>query len=410
VEIELKKKLILFYFLFLPWVGFGQYFFTPPLLEPVVEQGPEIVSVAAVMVDAETGAMIYCKNPDVEIPPASLTKLMTMHLVMKAINEGRASYEDIVPITDDSWAKNFERRATVMFLEPRHIVTIRELMVGLAVSSGNDAAVALALKFAPSVPEFANMMTAEARNLGLKLTRFVEPSGLSEENMTTANEFTWFCFQYLRQHPDSIKDFHSVPYFNYPTSQNMPAGLRNNPPTVTQYNRNALLRLYPGADGLKTGYIDESGYNIALTAQRENNRFLVTLLGAPAQPGGDRIRNEDGARLLNWAFENFKTVRPVVGQIENRRLYKGKDDDIELVIAGETVFTAPVGRAEDMWAEAHINEPLIAPLPAGFRVGDLVFFDEYGELNRIPLLTARSYEKGGFFKRFWHSILLLFKK
>jgi D-alanyl-D-alanine carboxypeptidase (penicillin-binding protein 5/6) len=209
--------------------------------------------------------------------------------------------------------------------------------------------------------------------------------------------------------------------FAYPTAANVAEAFKNNPKTIVQTNRNALLRTFPGVDGLKTGYIDEAGYNIALTAQRNGTRFLAVILGAPAQLGGDKIRDRDGEHLLSWAFKNFKTVRPQVNPLEPVRLWKGKDKLVALRIeetAGLTnplVFTAPFNRATDGDTAAsslritmEINEPLIAPLPTLHPVGWLVISDDEGELHRVRLLTAREYQKGNIFKRIWHSIRLFF--
>ena len=371
---------------------------------------PEIGSQAAVVLDAETGTVIFAKNASEEIPPASLAKLMTMHLVLNEVNEGRATLDDVVPLTKESWAVNQPPRSSLMFLAPGQTVTLRELMLGLAVPSGNDAAVAAALYVAPSVDDFARMMTREARRMGLSKTIFVEPSGISEDNMTTAAEFAAFCQEYLRLHPYTLSEFHSVREFAYPKSSNVPESLRNNPRTIVQLNRNNLLGVFPGADGLKTGYIDEAGYNIALTAQQKNTRFIAVILGAPAGPGGARIRDRDGIKLLSWAFENFKTIRPEIPPLEPVRLWKGRDKQVTLRIADSTVFTAPIDRAASLRYAIRINEPLIAPLPDSYPVGRLILADDQGELRRVQLVTDREYPQGNIFKRIWHSIRLLFQK
>jgi D-alanyl-D-alanine carboxypeptidase (penicillin-binding protein 5/6) len=395
------------------------------VLAPYLTDAPEIVSQAAVLLDAETGAVLYSKNPHDEISPASLTKLMTIHLVLKEVNAGRVSLDEIVPITTESWALRQPPRSSLMFLAPGQTVTLREIMLGLAVSSGNDAAVAAALRLAPSVSDFALMMSMEARRMGFIKTHFVEPSGISEDNMTTAAEFAAFCREYIRLYPWALAEFHSVREFAYPTTHNVAEAFKNNPNTIVQSNRNALLRTFPGVDGLKTGYIDEAGYNIALTAQRDGTRFLAVILGAPARPGGDHIRDRDGERLLTWAFANFKTVRPQISPPEPARLWKGKDKWVELRVeetAGlnnPLVFTAPLNRAVTNGAaindgaaslrfDAEINNPLIAPLPAAATVGWLVISDDEGELHRVRLLTARAYQQGNIFKRIWHSIRLFF--
>jgi D-alanyl-D-alanine carboxypeptidase (penicillin-binding protein 5/6) len=382
---------------------------TPALLRPYTARAPEIISRAAVLIDAETGTVLYAKNPHEEISPASLTKLMTMHLAMNEIAAGRASPDEIVPFGRESWAQSQPPRSSLMFLAPGQTVTLRELMLGLAVPSGNDAAVAVALRFAPTVQDFAAMMTAEARRMGLSRTRFVEPSGISEENMTTAAEFASFCREYLALHPEAPVKFHSVSEFAFPRGTNVGEAFKGNPNTIVQPNRNSLLKTFPGVDGLKTGYIDEAGYNIALSAERNGTRFIAVLLGAPARPGGDRARDADGERLLSWAFANFRTIRPGIGPIEPVRLWKGKADYARLRPAGSADFTAPSDRARSLRFSAEIADPLIAPLPAEYPVGHLVISDGRGEIHRVTLVTAEACEGGSFFKWLWHSIRLLFR-
>jgi len=400
---------VIYYLLFVICLS-AQIFQPQSALVPIIETAPEIISQAAVLIDAHTGTMLYSKNPDEEIPPASLTKLMTMHLVMKEIEEGGASYDEIIPITVESWARNQPYRSSLMFLEPGQIVTLREILLGLAVVSGNDAAIAAALRLAPTVNEFAGKMTTEARRMGLKVTRFVESSGISENNMTTAAEFASFCRQYLIMHPQSLVDFHSVPEFAYPMAANVREKNRSNPKTIVQENRNALLKFFPGVDGFKTGFIEESGYNIALTAQRNNTRFILVLLGAPNSRDGAFIRDKDGISLLTWAFDNFKTVRLKDIKIENAKLWKGRANTVELTIANPADFTSPINRANNLQYATEIEKKLTAPLPAGSPVGYFVISDEQGELNRVELVTAVDAKKGNIFKRLWHSFLLLFVK
>jgi D-alanyl-D-alanine carboxypeptidase (penicillin-binding protein 5/6) len=310
----------------------------------------------------------------------------------------------------ESWAIRQPPRSSLMFLGPGQTVSLREILLGLAVSSGNDAAIAAALSAAPTVGKFVRMMNDEARRLGLVRTRFVEPSGISEHNMTTAAEFAAFCRFYLAAHPESLGEFHSVPEFAYPKPSNVAAAFRERPGTIIQGNRNALLGAFPGVDGLKTGYIDEAGYNIALTAEREGTRFIAVILGAPARPGGDRIRDDDGRQLLAWAFDRFKTIRPAIGAVEPAQLWKGRLNHAELTLGGPAAFTAPADRGTELWGATALRDPLIAPLEAGTPVGELIISDGTGELRRIPLLTAASYEEGNIFKRLWDSLRLFFRK
>jgi D-alanyl-D-alanine carboxypeptidase (penicillin-binding protein 5/6) len=254
------------------------------------------------------------------------------------------------------------------------------------------------------------MMNLEAANLGLTKTRFTEPSGISEHNTTTAREFASFCRFYLEAHPDALRDYHSAAEFAYPRPENAARGSRAKSGAIVQYNRNTLLGKFEGLDGLKTGYIDESGYNIALTAGRGGTRFIAVILGAPAAPGGDQIRDADGWELLDWAFANYKTVRPVTGDLEPARIWKGKSDWVTVIPEGPLEFTSLTSRAETLRWETEINGPLTAPLPAGSPAGSLVFYDGFGELRRVPLVTAEKAGEGNFFKRALDSARLFFRK
>ncbi|MDR1654892.1 MAG: D-alanyl-D-alanine carboxypeptidase [Treponema sp.] len=384
--------------------------FPPGLLLPFLETAPAIRTEAAVLMDAETGTVLYAKNPDREIPPASLTKLMTMHI---AFSEAAARSIDLdapVEIGREAWAINQPPRSSLMFLAPGQRVSLRELLLGLAIPSGNDAAVAVALRFAPDVSSFVSRMNSEAKRMGMRISRFTEPAGISENNSTTAAEFALFCRQYLYLHPEALAEYHSVEEFAYPKPENVGDAFKEKPGVIVQHNRNGLLGKLRGVDGLKTGYIDEAGYNIALTASRDATRFILVLLGAPARPGGDRIRDEDGAALLNWAFENFKTIRPAVPEIAPIRLWKGRENHAELSIGEAPPFTIPSGRGAGLSCRLETAEPLIAPLSRGEKAGELVFLDEYGELRRIPLLSVGDYERGNIFKRLFDSIRLFFRR
>jgi D-alanyl-D-alanine carboxypeptidase (penicillin-binding protein 5/6) len=367
---------------------------------------PEIGSNAAVVMDAATGTIVYSKNPDEEIPPASLTKLMTMHLTFREIEAGRASLDEIFTPSREGWAVNQPPLSSLMGIAAGHSLSLRDLLLGMVIFSGNDAATATALRFAPSLSAFTEIMTGEAVSLGLGKTRFVDASGYSEDNMTTAREFAEFCRIYIEAHPYSLMDYHSVREFAYPRPENLPEQYRANPGTRLQRNRITLLGRVEGLDGLKTGFIFESGYNIALTAERDGTRFIVVILGGPSE----RIRDEDGEKLINWVFANYKTIRPGIGTIMPFRVWKGKVNHVDVIPGEPYDFTAIIERGENLDVAIEQEELLIAPIPAGSRVGSIVLYDTLGELRRIPLLTAADAERGGFFKRLFDSIRLFFRR
>ncbi|GHT79006.1 serine-type D-Ala-D-Ala carboxypeptidase [Spirochaetia bacterium] len=380
-----------------------------PAQETGTAEPPELGSQAAVLMDAATGAVLFAKNPNQEISPASLTKLMTIHIALQEVAAGNADLDEEVTLPEESWAVNQPPRSSLMFLAAGQRVTLRELLLGLAIPSGNDAAVAVALRFAPSTKDFARRMTGEGRRMGLTKTSFVEPSGISELNMTTTMEFTRFCREYILLHPETLAELHSVREFAYPKALNVAEQFRNKPGTIVQANHNNLLDIVPGVDGLKTGYIDEAGYNIALTAERGETRFVAVILGAPAGYGGARIRDADGRKLLTWGFAQFKTLRPVVVEPEPQRVWKGKTNSVALALGEPLIFTTHTGRGEDLRWEYEYASPLIAPLPEKSIAGALVFYDNQGELRRIPLVTTESVEPGNFFRRLWDGIRLLFR-
>ena len=405
----MKKHLSFFSFVF---GALSVIFFVfPAAAQSQSPQGdiPALVSRAAVVMDAATGTIVYYKNPDDEIPPASLTKLMTMHLVFREIAAGRASLDEIISPTRESWAVNQPPGSSLMYLSNGQSVSLKDLLLGMAVFSGNDAATAVSLRFAPSVNAFVELMNREAASLNLIKTRFVDPAGYWEDNMTTAREFAEFCRIYLEAHPESLKEYHSVREFAYPRAENVPERFRENPGTRAHRNHNTLLGKVEGADGLKTGYIPEAGYNVALTAERNMTRFIAVILGAPSEWGGDRFRDEDGKKLLEWAFARYKTIRPPVSAPEPVRIWKGRENYAELVWGAPLVFTSLAERGENLSWNIELVDPLIAPLPAGSAAGTLVLTDSLGELRRIPLLTAREAERGGWFKRLFDSIRLFFK-
>jgi D-alanyl-D-alanine carboxypeptidase (penicillin-binding protein 5/6) len=331
---------------------------------------------------------------------------MTIHIALNEVAEGRASLDEVVALPPQSWAVNQPPRSSLMYLASGQIVTLRELLLGLAIPSGNDAAVAVALHFAPTVEAFAERMNQEARWFGLLSTRFVEPSGISEFNTTTALEFAFFCKEYLNLHPETLQDYHSVREFIYPKEENWPPAYRGRLRPASRSNSNTLLWTFEGVDGLKTGYIDESGYNIAITAEREGTRLILVILGASAI----RARDEDGRALLTWGFEHFKTLRPVPESLAPVRVWKAKRDTAEISVEKSLLeFTTFTDRGRNLRWETELADPIIAPLPAYSEVGTLILYDDQGKLEQFPLTITSELERGGFLKRLFDAVRLFFR-
>lgn len=371
---------------------------------------PRVLSRSALIMDVNTGVVLYEKNADLEIPPASLTKLMTIHLALKDVAAGRVSLDDLVDLPRQTWAVNQSPGSSLMFLGPGQRVTLRELILGMAVASGNDAAVATALHLAPTVKDFVLRMNAEAQSMGLVKTHFADPAGISALNSTTAREYALFCQQYLKLHPEALAQYHSVREFSYPKPENLPESYRNRPGTITQRNRNLLLDTIEGVDGLKTGFINESGYNIALTAQRNGTRFLAVLLGGPGSGSaqGGRFRAQDGENLLTWGFENFKTLKPELPSLGPVRVYKGDKAELNVVSAESLAKTVRLDRGTNLRYKIEYPATLIAPIPKGTRVGELIISDDKGELERLTLQANETVQRGNIFVQIIDSLKLLY--
>ncbi len=378
-----------------------------PADAPSPEPAAMALARSAVLVDARTGAVLYEKAPDTVIPPASLTKLMTLHLIYEALARGAFTRDSLVPVSPRADTRNIPAGSSLMFLEVGQRVTVLELMKGLVVSSGNDAAVAAAELVAGSVPAFVDLMNREARRLELEHTRFADPAGLSAENATTAREYARFCRHYILEHPESVDEIHALRVFAYPLEHNLPASGSHVPFAVEQRNRNLLVGCYPGADGLKTGYIDESGYNLAVTAERDGMRLLAVVLGVAGRShweGGEN-RARVGAVLLDYGFEHFVNVRPVVPTVGPVRVWRGVAETVGPAADSFPLLTLRRDRARDLVVRATVTPVAVAPVAAGLRLGTATVELDGRVLAETELRAASAVTRAPFFRRWYRTTL-----
>jgi D-alanyl-D-alanine carboxypeptidase (penicillin-binding protein 5/6) len=359
---------------------------------------PSLNAKAAMVIDAATGSILLAKNPDLAIPPASLTKLLTLHIVYEEIAAGRLSKDELVTIDKRDCSPYIPYGSSLMYLRPGMKVSILDLMRGAAVVSGNDAAFALARRISGSNEAFARRMNAEVSAMGFTHMFFVESSGLSELNFVTAREFALFCRRYLELHPESISELHSLHYIEFPrpehqTTDFKPAG------RIIQYNRNDLVLGYEGCDGLKTGYIIESGYNLAATAMRGGTRFILVTLGGNGEGspwGGAQQRSRDGAVLLDWCFGNFVTMEPGVPPIPPPRTWFGVRSRIELVPASRLAVTLTKAQAPGLALRLEVPASIDAPVSKGQRIGEALYSSGGVVLRRVDLVAAEDLPRGNF--------------
>lgn len=396
-----------------------EYKILKPLPYSVGEPQLNVLAESAIMVDVSNGNIIYEKNADEVIPPASMTKLFAMYVVDEEVSAGRLTYDQIIPLPPECWACNMPPHSSLMFLGEGQIVTLEELLLGLSICSGNDAAYALAYTICGSMEEFVERMNQVAYDYGLTHTHFVESSGYSELNTTTAREMATFSCIYLQKHPDSLQRYHAVQKFTYPKEKNLAPGdrlvaqdfsqgfPRHITMSITQQNTNPLLGVLDGVDGLKTGYIDESGYNLALTANREGTRFLSVTMKGPGNSNseGQAGRVHDGTELMEWAFKNFADSK-IADYIHPyfMRTFGAGEKGINLVpaftpdyltvphVSGESVLDC----IWDIKTDVSITDDKWGELAAGTVCGYIRFYLDDYLLQEIPLLADRTVNKANF--------------
>lgn len=376
---------------------------------PVPAGPPALNARSAILVEALTGAVLFESRADERIPPASLTKLMTLHLALQEMEEGRLNPSEVLEPGPDAWARNMPPRSSLMFLGPNQKLTVSQLLKGLVVDSGNDAAVEVADRIAGSVPAFVDMMNREAAHLGYRAMHFEDPAGISASNTITAREYADFARHFVIAHPDALKDLFSVREFTYPLAENLTGGNREK--AVTQSNRNVLLGKYEGADGLKTGYIDESGYNIAVTAERGGMRLISVILGVPdsGPVSGAALRAVESAALLDYGFTTFTTARAAYDEPAPARVWKGRARSVGLRASPETIVAVRKDQVSSLRTEVLQTLDVEAPVRAGQVLGAVVVSLGGRELARFPLRAEADVDRGGILRRALDAIVLFLR-
>ncbi len=371
---------------------------------------PSLSARSVILLEARTGVILFENNADDPIPPASLTKLMTLHIALQRIDEGLLDPSQIVVPGSDAWARNMPPRSSVMFLGPNQKLTIDDLLKGLVIDSANDAAVELADVIAGSVPAFVDMMNDEALQMGYRVMHFVDSSGISSANVITAREYADFCRRFVTLHPQALKSLFSLRQLTYPREENLLGNNRQKP--VTQKNTDILLGTYAGADGLKTGYIDESGYNFAATARRGEMRLISVVLGIhDLDPvDGLRLRAIESEKLLDYGFASFRLVLPTYSAPSLVRVWKGSARVLAIAPLNKPYVVVPRDRAESVSATIEQEHEVIAPVAQGQVLGHLIVKLGGVELVRFPLQAMTGVGKGRMLQRTLDSVILLFHR
>ncbi|ATG75952.1 serine hydrolase [Zobellella denitrificans] len=358
---------------------------------PMIPEPPAIAAKSYVLMDYASGQVLVSQNAHEQLPPASLTKMMTSYILGQALQEGKVKREDMVTVSEAAWAQNFPG-SSVMFLEVGKQVSIDDLNRGIIIQSGNDATIAVAEHLAGSVNSFADLMNSWAARLGMKDSHFVTPHGLhSDEMLTTAYDMALLGQALIRDVPEEYAIYAEKSFsFN----------------GITQHNRNSLLWDQSlNVDGIKTGHVSQVGYNLVSSATKDDMRLIAVVMGA----ANERVRAAESKKLLTYGFRFYQTLTPYQAgtKLLDQRIWMGDKNSVALGVDKAVAVTIPRGQAQNLQADFTLDQALKAPLAKGEQVGTLHLKLAGEDVVTLPLVALEEVEQGGLFSRLVDYIKLL---
>ncbi len=347
---------------------------------PIGEPGFDPDCKSCVLMEASTGRILYAKNEDEALPPASVTKIMTLLLVMEAIDSGKLGWEDMVTASAHACSMG----GSQIYLKENERMSVRDLVKSVVIASANDAAVALAEHLMGSEAAFVSAMNRRATELGMEHTNFENTNGLDDtaQNHKTSAEDIALMSRALIAH-EQILEFSST----------WMDSVRDGAFGLTNTNR--LVRFYNGCNGLKTGSTAKAGFCVSATAQRDGMTLICVIMGAATRD----IRNQTAASLLDWGFSAFELYRDPAATTEPIDLRGGKED----TVVGNTIAWScvlPKGDAARIERRVEVSDSLYAPIEAGDAIGQIVYVLDGRELARTDILAAKTVARIGFFEIF----------
>jgi D-alanyl-D-alanine carboxypeptidase (penicillin-binding protein 5/6) len=379
--------------------------FTTALALPAAAAAPPFDTAAPVafMVDLSSGAVLYAKDPDRRIPPASMAKMMTTHLAFHLIKKGDLKLNQMCTVRPETWRQwHGPQAGSTMFLSPGEQVTVENLLHGIVTLSGNDATVVLSECIAGTEPAYVARMNAEAKRLGMTNSNFGNSNGWPDEGRTytTARDLAKLAKATIEETPDLYKAFYQKKNFTWGRT------LGGNQP-ITQGNRNPLLGKVAGADGLKTGHTAEAGYGFTGSAEQNGRRLIMVVAGL----GSFNQRIEESVKFMDWGFGAWK-AQPLFAKgkrVGEAQVQLGSESVVGLVAPRNLAVTLPAGLVNgNMRVKIVYDGPLKAPIKQGQQVANLVVETADSPPQVMPLVAAEAVEEAGFFGRIWAGLASLF--
>lgn len=363
----------------------------PALAYALTAAAPTLSAKSYLLYDYTSKQILVNQNGDERMEPASLTKLMTAYLAFDALRHGTLSPEQSLNVP--AAALRNTSGESRMLLKAGQSVTVNDLLHGLIVSSGNDAAITLALNIAGSESGFVDLMNKEAERLGMNNTHFTNPSGLPDaQHYSSAHDMALLAAAIVRDFPQ-----------HYPLFALRDHTFNN----VTQTNRNRLLWIEPYADGMKTGHTETAGYCLVGSVKRDDRRLISVVLGASS----DSLRATESQKLLNYGFQHFDTVRLYKKDqpATKLRIWKGTESHVEVGFRQDLFLSVPKGQSKQLKATVETRQPILAPISGGQQLGTLKLTLAGVPYAEFPLLALDSAPLANVFSRGWDSIRLFFQ-
>lgn len=366
---------------------------------------PILTAEGAVLMDHLTGRILYDKEGECSRPPASMTKLVTLYLGCEALEEGRFHRDTRVRVTETGSAFSRPPGSSLMLLEEGQTLDYLTLLRGIAVASGNDGAYQLAELISGSPDNFVASMNLLTYSMGLEEMVFVDPDGWSDMNRVTPRSYAEFSRRYIDAFPWALEELHSQRSLTYPREENRaPDGLIQS--VRTKKNTNLLLGVVDGVDGLKSGYIDEAGFNMTVTALRGKTRLIAVLMGIHTENyrEGLALRAEESERLLEYGFSRWSTA-PLPDRTLSLKVYKGEAEVVILSAEDRPPYTYSPEEKERMVVRLDAPPWVKAPLDKGVELGRIFWELDGRTVGEAPLVTQGEIKKGGFF----HNLIDIFE-
>ena len=361
------------------WILLCLFMLTLVAVSPVQAEQVEVEAESYVLMDADSGKVLLAKNEHKRLPPASMTKLMTMILAAQDLEEGKVSVKDKVITSEEAWKMG----GSQIYLEPGEEMTFEDMMIAIAVGSANDASVAVAEHLEGTHKNFVDRMNKQAKMLGLKNTHFVNSYGLPAENHYTSAYDMAVMARYALQYT-KILEYCSIKEYNLRQGE------------FKLFNTNKLLWWYEGTDGFKTGWTNEAKYCLTATAKRDGLRLIGAVMASPKQHGNHR----DMMKLFNYgfakyAYKSFFSRGSVCGVVQ---VGKGIGDSVEVIAEDDVGAIVEKGQEKKITTEKRLQNYVNAPVEKGQKLGEMRVYDDGNLVKEVNLFAASDVPKGGFLK------------